>query len=618
MLEQHNRAHLLGLAFVVAVIVLLPFSTDNGFYLKVMFLVGVNYLAGSGLNVLVGITGQKSLGHAGLFAVGAYAVALLTTRAGWNPWVAFAASGVISGIFGVIIALPALRVKGPALAMVTIAFGIVIEKIVSEWQDVFGGQAGIYGVVPPSLFGGVRLGPKEWVWFVGFLAILAHLSIRALVNGKYGRAFRAVNTAEIAAESVGVSVYRFKVLAFVVSAVTCGLAGALIAQQNQYISSDFITFGLSIFFLLIVLFGGSSIYGPLLGALVLTLLDAFLARWPHLQHFTYGALLLFALYVMPDGLSGMVRNTSRKLLPSWFAPAALARETSAWRLRADEVAAADLPLLKTENLYKAYGGVIPTNHVSISIKSGHIHSLIGPNGAGKTTLLNILSGVTEPDSGTVEFNGRSIAGLPANKICSLGLARTFQNLKLFSNMTVLENVQVGLHSRLKAGMLSYLLSMPRARHEEVSTYRESLQILELLGLKDKAHELAGSLPYGLQRRLEIARALATHPRLLLLDEPAAGLNPQETQELIQVISQIRDLGITILLIEHHMDLVMAISDHVIVLDYGEKIAEGTPVEVQNNPRVIAAYLGVDDDLDDLKNTAPEPRHDKPAGGNHVQ
>ena len=245
------------------------------------------------------------------------------------------------------------------------------------------------------------------------------------------------------------------------------------------------------------------------------------------------------------------------------------------------------------------------------MKTGHIHSLIGPNGAGKTTLLNILSGAIEPDSGTVEFNGRSIAGLPANKICSLGMARTFQNLKLFGNMTVLENVQVGLHSRLEAEMLSYLLSLPRARREEASTYRESLQILEFLGLRDKAHELAGSLPYGLQRRLEIARALATHPRLLLLDEPAAGLNPQETQDLIEVIKRIRDHGITILLIEHHMDLVMAISDHVIVLDYGEKIAEGSPVDVQNNPRVIAAYLGVDEDLDDLSLVNEQP------GGQHV-
>lgn len=599
MLEKNNKAHFIGLLCVITAVVLLPLTTTNGFYLKVMFLIGVNYLAASGLNVLVGFTGQKSLGHAGLFAVGAYAVALLTTKAGWNPWAAFIASGVVAGFFGVVIALPALRVKGPALAMVTIAFGIVVEKIVSEWQDVFGGQAGIYGVVPPMLFGGVRLGPKEWVWFAATLGILAHLSIRALVMGKYGRAFRAVNTAEVAAESVGVSVYRFKVLAFVISAVTCGLAGALIAQQNQYISSDFITFGLSIFFLLIVLFGGSSIYGPILGAIVLTLLDAFLARWPHLQHFTYGALLLFALYVMPDGLSGMLRTVARRVMPKLFAPRMFEQNPQPWRLRADEVAAPDRPLLKAENLYKAYGGVIPTNRVSIDIKTGHIHSLIGPNGAGKTTLLNILSGVIAPDSGSFEFNGRTISGLPANKICSLGLARTFQNLKLFGNMSVLENVQVGLHSRLDSGFLSCLLGTPAARREERLTTTEALQVLDFVGLREKANELAGSLAYGLQRRLEIARALATHPRLLLLDEPAAGLNPQETQDLIEVISRIRDLGITILLIEHHMDLVMAISDHVIVLDYGEKIAEGTPTEVQNNPRVIAAYLGDDEDMADL-------------------
>lgn len=616
MLEKNNKAHFIGLLCVIAAVVLLPLTTTNGFYLKVMFLIGVNYLAASGLNVLVGFTGQKSLGHAGLFAVGAYTVALLTTKAGWNPWAAFIASGVVAGFFGVVIALPALRVKGPALAMVTIAFGIVVEKIVSEWQDVFGGQAGIYGVVPPMLFGGVRLGPKEWVWFAATLGILAHLSIRALVMGKYGRAFRAVNTAEVAAESVGVSVYRFKVLAFVISAVTCGLAGALIAQQNQYISSDFITFGLSIFFLLIVLFGGSSIYGPILGAIVLTLLDAFLARWPHLQHFTYGALLLFALYVMPDGLSGMLRTVARRVMPKLFAPRMFEQNLQPWRLRADEVAAPDRPLLKAENLYKAYGGVIPTNRVSIDIKTGHIHSLIGPNGAGKTTLLNILSGVIAPDSGSFEFNGRSISGLPANKICSLGLARTFQNLKLFGNMSVLENVQVGLHSRLDSGFLSCLLGTPAARREERLTTTEALQVLEFVGLREKANELAGSLAYGLQRRLEIARALATHPRLLLLDEPAAGLNPQETQDLIEVISRIRDLGITILLIEHHMDLVMAISDHVIVLDYGEKIAEGTPTEVQNNPRVIAAYLGDDEDMADLDSMDEQAIDAARAGAKH--
>lgn len=616
MLEKNNKAHFIGLLCVIAAVVLLPLTTTNGFYLKVMFLIGVNYLAASGLNVLVGFTGQKSLGHAGLFAVGAYAVALLTTKAGWNPWAAFIASGVVAGFFGVVIALPALRVKGPALAMVTIAFGIVVEKIVSEWQDVFGGQAGIYGVVPPMLFGGVRLGPKEWVWFAATLGILAHLSIRALVMGKYGRAFRAVNTAEVAAESVGVSVYRFKVLAFVISAVTCGLAGALIAQQNQYISSDFITFGLSIFFLLIVLFGGSSIYGPILGAIVLTLLDAFLARWPHLQHFTYGALLLFALYVMPDGLSGMLRTVARRVMPKLFAPRMFEQNLQPWRLRADEVAAPDRPLLKAENLYKAYGGVIPTNRVSIDIKTGHIHSLIGPNGAGKTTLLNILSGVIAPDSGSFEFNGRSISGLPANKICSLGLARTFQNLKLFGNMSVLENVQVGLHSRLDSGFLSCLLGTPAARREERLTTTEALQVLEFVGLREKANELAGSLAYGLQRRLEIARALATHPRLLLLDEPAAGLNPQETQDLVEVISRIRDLGITILLIEHHMDLVMAISDHVIVLDYGEKIAEGTPTEVQNNPRVIAAYLGDDEDMADLDSMDEQAIDAARAGAKH--
>jgi branched-chain amino acid transport system permease protein len=588
------RRHSLGFGVALLLAAGLPLLLANEFYLKIIFTAGVYYLAATGLNVLVGWSGQKSLGHAGLYAAGAYTAALLTAQAGWNPWLALLAAGAVAAAFGVLIALPSLRVKGPSLAMVTIGFGIVVEKIVTEWQVPFGGQAGIYGVLPPSFFGRA-FGMREWAWLVLGFSLATHLLLRNLLLGKFGRALQAVQAAEVAAESVGVNVYRMKVLAFVISAVSCGVAGALVAQQNQYINSDFISFNLSIFLLLVVLFGGPSLPGPAVGALVLTLLDAFLARWPGLQHFTYGALLLLALYAMPQGLSGALAALGRRLWPALRAHPPLSASSGDWVPRRASARDAAGVLLQAEGVHKAYGGVVPTNHVSLALRPGHVHALIGPNGAGKTTLLNILSGIVPADRGRIQFNGQDITESRASQVCQLGIGRTFQNLKLFSHMSVLDNVLVGLHPHLGVGFWPCLLGLPAARREEAAAREEALRLLRFAGLEQRTHEEAGSLPYGLQRRLELCRALATHPRLLLLDEPAAGLNPQETEELTALIGRIAALGITVLLIEHHMDLVMAVSDHVVVLDQGRKIAEGTPQQVQIDPQVVAAYLGVGDD-----------------------
>mgnify|MGYP001806143546 CR=1 FL=1 len=596
-----RHLHLLGFLAFAAWLVAVPLLADNEYELRLFMLFLIYGVIAVGLNVLVGLTGLVSLGQAGLFALGSYTGAILATRAGFDMITASLAAALVAGLFGVLLAYPTVRVRGVYLAVVTIAFGIIVENVAIEWQSLTGGTTGITSIPAPNVFGW-RLSGFAFYGVLAATLFIATLATHNLKTSRFGRAMLAVSQSEIAARAMGIDATGMRTMAFVVASVTAGLAGTFYAFLNAYISPDIFTFSDSVRFLLMVILGGAATtFGPVLGAYLLTYLPEFLQQFALWQKFAYGALLLLVMFALPKGILGTLGLLLKRLRPVDRAVSTQGAIPAEASLRPAEPGLA--AELVARGLTVRFGGLTALSEASLRVKGGEVHALIGPNGAGKSTFVNTISGFYTPASGDCELDGIALTGLRSHQIARVGLSRTFQNTELFGDMSVLENVIAGYQRRLTYGVVDAVLRTPRMRREEAQARQVAIGLLAFVGLEAYGNEAARFLPFGLQRRLEIARALAAKPRLLLLDEPAAGLTTQEIDDLEAVIRRIAALGISVLLIEHHVDLIMAVADTVTVLDYGQVIASDTPSVVQDDPRVIEAYFGTSLDGADRETAA---------------
>jgi branched-chain amino acid transport system permease protein len=552
-------------------------------------------------------------------------------------WLMLPVAAAIAAFFGILFGAPTLRLKGDYLAIVTLGFGEIVPIVVRNTPTLTNGAMGLNGVAAPKLFGfsfGVAATPY---YFVG-LALVAFLILTSLrlKDSRIGRAWMAIREDEIAAAAMGVDRVRYKLLAFAIGAAFAGATGTLYVAKLQTATPEMFMFPVSVMILVMIVFGGiGSVWGVVVGALLLQILQSWfledLSQWLHalgrvvhlgwLQHvelassieLIFGVILVTMMLYRREGLIPAARRLpglsldaqTAEVVRGGFGAAAGFAAAGLARLEADVDAGAAAapaplasrggaaPLLDINGLSVRFGGLVALNAVALSVPEHRIVAIIGPNGSGKSTLFNAVTGLVPADGGTVRLQGAEIGGLPPHRVLERGVARTFQNLRLFPNLTVIENIMIGMHARLDTGALGALLRLGPARREEAAARERALDILSLFGnrLLPRADHLASSLSYANRRRTEIARALASQPRLLLLDEPTAGMNPAETLELAEQIKSLHRRGLTILMIEHKLDVVVELADRVVVLDHGEKIAEGDPDAVRRDDEVIRAYLG---------------------------
>jgi branched-chain amino acid transport system permease protein len=637
---------------------------------QILLDIGIAITLAVSLNLILGIAGQFSLGHAGFQAAGAF-TAIMITGSFFAPmlsWltergphltvaqgfavimvVAMLAGALVAGILGLLVGLPTLRLRGDYLAIATLGFGEIMAVFFQNFTyndvHVLGGSTGLSlnsmrnewaGDAPESaatLAAAVQKYMDDTTYYVGAFPVLAIATMTIFIvhNIKYatsGRALLALREDPVASESVGVPTTRYKVAAFVIGAVLAGLAGGLVSHHKSLINPDSFRFMRSIEIVAMVIIGGQgSITGSIVAAALLTLLPEALRtyvtpwtadalEWVHLKSpaewvrgldiekwrmVLYSAFLILAMLFRPQGLFGRYELSDvigwawRKVRPQEKEKRQVSMDLPpgvATLSEEREGDGASAPLLTVKAVTMQFGGLKAVDKFSLTMHPGELVGLIGPNGAGKTTVFNVLTGVYRPTLGGIELAGKTVIGLKPSVISRRGVARTFQNIRLFGNLSVVDNVQIAQHAHHKQGIPSAILRTPGFYREEAVSRRNARGYLDLFGLMHLADERANSLSYGDQRRLEIARALATRPKLLLLDEPAAGMNPTEKRELMEMIQTLRSrFGLTILLIEHDMKVIMGICQRIVVLDYGRTIAEGTPEEIRKNPAVIEAYLG---------------------------
>jgi branched-chain amino acid transport system permease protein len=564
-------------------------AVTSPYYLLLMTFAAIYLIAAMGLNVLSGYAGIVSIGHGALVCVGAYATAIATVHYGWGFWPAAALSVVVGMAFSALLGLPALRLSSWYFVLITIAFSLAVTAMLTDLRSFTGGYGGIVGVQPPVVLG-EKLGGK--MLFGLIVAVIAALwwTQSNIMNSRIGWALHSIREGDVRAQANGVSTRKVRLFAFVLSGAVAGLAGAFFATAKVVVTPEDFGFDFSIFFLFVVVLGGPArLAGPLLGVLTFYVLPELLGSLKEYRMIAYGVgLLLFSIF-LPEGLAGLLvrlehRLQRRRAVPGMPASAAAARGAKT-QARVEGVA------LSVREVTKTFGGVRALDGVSLEVKPGSIHAIVGPNGSGKTTLLNVISGFYPATGGSIVLGTTTLTGLSPTRVARMGLQRTFQTPKMLGDLTVLENTRFGGYARERATGLEIALSLPKARREAEELDAEALELLALVGLAHRAHDKAAELPHGQQRLVELARAMIGHPRMLLLDEPAAGLSLGELEEFGKLMMEMRRLGMTLVMVEHHIELVANIADSVTVLDQGRLLAEGTPEEVFRSAAVVSAYTG---------------------------